>query len=103
VHLFSAVLYVWAWRGIPWLHIIMIPEFFNITEAVLYIASSFYYSKQDTESDTPYLDEYTTLSHNLETAAAVISCAASFGWVGTWWITYLRAPGRGTLFSSSPA
>ncbi len=75
----------------------MIPEFFNIVEAALYITSSFYYDRQDTESDNPYLDDYTLLTHNLETAAAVISCVASFGWVGTWWITYLRTPGRGAV------
>jgi hypothetical protein len=75
----------------------MIPELFNIVEAALYITSSFYYDKQDTESDNAYLDDNTLLTHDLETAAAVISCAASFGWVATWWITYLRTPGRGAF------
>jgi len=45
-----------------------------------------------------YDDPVTGQVHNIETAASVVECFASFGWVVTWWLTYPRVPGRGWTF-----
>jgi hypothetical protein len=75
LHLLSAFLYWWAWRGRSWLDIIMIPEYLNHIEAGLYLWSAFWYSKQDT------LGGYYTLAvHRIELTAAIIELFASFGW-----------------------
>jgi hypothetical protein len=75
LHLISAVLYWWAWRGRSWLDIIMIPEYLNLIEAGLYLWSGFWYSKQDT------LGGYYTLAvHKIEMTAAIVELFASFGW-----------------------
>eukprot|EP01087_Luapelamoeba_hula_P011171 TRINITY_DN3006_c0_g1_i1.p1 TRINITY_DN3006_c0_g1~~TRINITY_DN3006_c0_g1_i1.p1 ORF type:complete len:354 (+),score=60.98 TRINITY_DN3006_c0_g1_i1:70-1131(+) len=92
IHLISAFMYMWAWKYFSYVHIIMIPEYLNVVEACLYIGSATLYPKEDTDT---YADKYTNRVHNIETAAAVISCVASFGWVGTWWMTYYRTIGRG--------
>ena len=75
IHFVSASLYLWAWRDRSWLDIIMIPEYLNHIEAILYLWSAFWYSKQDS------FDGYYTLAiHRIELTAALIGLMASLGW-----------------------
>ncbi|CAF0844510.1 unnamed protein product [Adineta steineri] len=90
VHILSAFLYWWAWRDHSWLDIIMIPEYLNHIEAGLYLWSSIWYSREDT------LGGYYTLAiHRIELAAAIVELIASFGWIMSWYLTYIRTLGRG--------
>ncbi|CAF1307389.1 unnamed protein product [Rotaria sordida] len=90
VHLISAFLYWWAWAGRSWLDVIMIPEYLNHIEAGLYLWSAIWYSREDT------LGGYYTLSvHKIELAAAIVELFASFGWIMSWYMTYIRTLGRG--------
>lgn len=75
VHALSAILYLVAWRDRSWMDIILIPEYLNQIEAVLYLWSAIWYSKQDT------LGSYYTLAiHQIELAAATVEVVACFGW-----------------------
>ncbi len=46
VHIFSALMYWWAWYDRTWLDVIMIPEYLNHIEAGLYLWSAIWYSKR---------------------------------------------------------
>lgn len=75
VHMISASLYCWSWRDRSWFDIILIPEYLNHIEAVLYLWSAIWYSKQVTLGDF-----YTISTHKVEMAAATIEVAACVGW-----------------------
>ena len=53
----------------------MIPEYLNHVEAVLYIWSAVWYSREDT-----IFGYYTLAVHKIELAAAIVELVASFGW-----------------------
>ncbi|CAF1405409.1 unnamed protein product [Adineta steineri] len=90
VHILSAFLYWWSWAGRSWLDIIMIPEYLNHVEAGLYLWSAIWYSREDT------LGGYYTLAiHKIEMTAATVELIASFGWIMSWYMTYVRTLGRG--------
>lgn len=75
IHLISATLYLWAWRDRSWFDIIMIPEYLNHIEAILYLWSALWYSRDDS------LDGYYTLAvHKIELTAALVGFVASLGW-----------------------
>ncbi|UJR35060.1 hypothetical protein I4U23_027836 [Adineta vaga] len=93
IHLISAFTYIWAWRDQSWLNIIMIPEYLNVIAATLYIWSAMLYPKQDTLGGS-----YTIAVHRIEMAASIIELIASFGWIMSWYMTYIRTLGRGFTF-----
>lgn len=68
-------LYCWAWHNRSLLDIVMIPEYLNLIQAVLYLWSATWYPKQDT------LGGYYTLAiHKIELIASVIGLLAAIGW-----------------------
>lgn len=75
LHLISAALYLWAWRGRSWFDIVIIPEYLNHLEGLLYLWSACWYSKQ-----AAFDDYYTLTVHKIELTAAIIEVFASFGW-----------------------
>lgn len=75
LHLISAFLYWYAWRDRSWLDVIMIPEYLNHLEAVLYLWSAIWYSKEDTLSGY-----YTLAVHRIELSGALIEFIACCGW-----------------------
>ncbi|CAF0902079.1 unnamed protein product [Rotaria sp. Silwood1] len=90
IHILSAFLYWWAWHDRTWRDVIMIPEYLNHLEAGLYLWSALWYSREDT------LGGYYTLAvHKIELAAALVEILASFGWIMSWYMTYIRTLGRG--------
>lgn len=120
VHLVTAVLYLAAWWGFlgsysPWVQAgVLAPEVFNIVEACIYMKTASIYGSTSVDcavypngNDDYYLEDYFcsqyTYLHELETAAAVISLAASFGWVWSWWVSYLRTKGRGLTWQDPDA
>ena len=75
VHLISAFLYWWAWKGRSWLDVILIPDYLNHLEAAIYIWSGQWYSREDTLGGPN-----TFAVHKLEITAASVELVASFGW-----------------------
>jgi hypothetical protein len=75
VHMISAMLYVWSWRDRSWFDIVLIPEYMNHLEAVLYLWSAIWYFREDT-----VFGYYTLAIHKIEMIAATIELVASFGW-----------------------
>ena len=75
IHLISAFLYLWAWRGRSWFDVILIPDYLNHIEAALYIWSASWYSREETLGG-----HYTLAVHKIELAAATVELVAAFGW-----------------------
>jgi len=99
VHAINAFMYVWSWfpLGYRWHHVhIMLPDFFNIVGASMYIRSSTFYEACYNDS-AEAVDAPSCMSiHRLETTAAALETVAAFGWFAVWIATYPRqTPGRG--------
>ncbi|CAF0721926.1 unnamed protein product [Didymodactylos carnosus] len=90
VYVISAFINWWALQDFLWLDVIMIPEYLNLVEAVLYLWSSIWYVKQ-----VSFNDYYTMGVHKIEITAASVDIVASFGWLMSWYRTYTRTLGRG--------
>ncbi|CAF1216522.1 unnamed protein product [Adineta ricciae] len=90
VNIIMAILLCWAWRERSVFDIVMIPEYLNIIQAILYLWSAMWYPKQDT------LGGYFTMAvHKIELVASVIGLFAAIGWIVSWFLTYTRIFGRG--------
>lgn len=92
IHLLNSLMYIVSWwpSGYTWMDWVMIPEYLNVIEASLYLASSTLYPQ------TGDIFGSTTLTvHQLEVSAAVVELCAALGWYVTWWGTYPRKLGRG--------
>ncbi|CAF3546868.1 unnamed protein product [Rotaria socialis] len=93
VNILVAFLYVWAWRDRSWFDVVLIPEYLNHVQAVLYLWSSLWYAKQKTIGDY-----YAIAVHRIELLASCVELCTSVGWMISWYMTYARALGRGFTF-----
>lgn len=71
----AGLLYCWAWQNRSLFDIIMIPEYFNLIQAILYLWTAIWYPKQDTLGGY-----YTMAIHKLELIASIIGLLAAIGW-----------------------
>lgn len=95
IHFANAGMYIWVWRSIGYEiydYRVMFPEWLNLIEASLYIASSFMYPYTNTDTLD---DSWTHAIHILETVACCVELVAAFGWLYTWQKTYPRVRGHG--------
>jgi hypothetical protein len=80
------------WSIFAW---VQIPEYLNIIEATLYLATACLYPKETAFGLTAYLDSTTRNVVKIELAAALIELLACFMWCTVWWFTFPRGRGRG--------
>jgi len=104
IHLFNSLQYVHMWfrlkdpRTKKFYNLgnaVLVPEFFNVLEAMLYIVSASYYFQYQVTGANAFLDPNTLMVQKLEMAASTFALVASLGWWYSWWVTYSRGPGRG--------
>jgi len=115
VHVVNAAMYCYVWidAGYSVCNPILIPDYMNILEALLYLTSACMYpyenspeapttSSSSTSSSSPSsssssggADPVLLTIHAIELVAAVVQLVAAIGWVTQWYLTYQRVPGRG--------
>lgn len=109
VHVVNAIMYCYVWidAGYSVCNPILIPDYMNILEALLYLTSSCMYpyegaepappsdSSSSVSSSSSSTDPVLTMVHVIELVAAIVQLLAAFGWVTQWYLTYQRVPGRG--------
>ncbi len=102
IHLVNAFQYIFAWMplGYGLLHPVMIPEYLNIVGAALYLWSASLYDANLTDYTTGADGSVTygasvLLTHEIETASALIEVLAAVGWCVVWALAYTPGPSRG--------
>jgi len=117
VHLVNACMYIWVWldAGYSLRNPLLIADYLNILEAILYlITACMYRYEKNSEDESPYASSSSSSSdysfsesfgdpadpvldavHCIELVAAIVQLFAACGWVTQWYLTYQRVTGRG--------
>lgn len=75
VNLITAFLYWWAWKDRSSFDVVLIPEYLNHIQAVLYLWSAVWYQRQETLGG-----HYTMAVHKIEVSASASELLAAIGW-----------------------
>jgi hypothetical protein len=75
VNLVTAFLYWWAWHDRSPFDVVLIPEYLNHIQAVLYLWSALWYARQET-----IRGYYTMAVHYIELSASCVELCAAIGW-----------------------
>lgn len=108
VHLVSALMFIYVWsrqvdpktgKGYTLTSYVQVPEYLNVAEATLYLATACLYPNEvilnKTSGVIAYTDSTTVLVKQIELAASILQLIACFGWMYTWGWTHVQGKGRG--------
>lgn len=107
IHLVNSFMFIWTWEDKSFFDKVMIPEYFNVAGALLYLWSSTLYGHDyvSDDDDAGYSSSF-YFERKLEFTASIIEIFAAFGWIYSWHVEYLELiarvpgpiPGRGWTF-----